>query len=185
LLEAYSLGIFPWYEEGETILWWSPDPRAILELPSFHVSKSLARTVRSGRFRVTFDEDFEGVIAGCAESNRGGTWITREMTSAYIELHHLGHAHSVEAWCDDRLAGGLYGVTLGGLFAGESMFFRERDASKVATVALVGRLRERGFTLLDLQMLTEHTARFGGIEVPRAQYLERVRQAVRLPVRFD
>lgn len=183
LLAAYRQGIFPWYSEETPILWWSPDPRAIFELNGLHVSRRLARTVRSSRFKVTFDQAFAEVIQGCADRGEG-TWITEKMRRAYEELHRLGAAHSVEVWREGRLAGGVYGVTLGGLFAGESMFSRERDASKVALVHLVERLRERGFTLFDIQYLNEHTARLGGVEISRAAYLNRLAEAITREVRF-
>jgi leucyl/phenylalanyl-tRNA--protein transferase len=184
LLAAYRHGVFPWYDEGEPIHWWSPDPRAIFELDGLHVPRRLARTLRSGRFRVTANEDFAGVIRGCADRPGEGTWITAAMIDAYEELHRLGHAHSVEVWHEDLLAGGVYGVALGGLFAGESMFTRVRDASKVALVRLVERLRQRGFQLLDIQMLTEHTASLGAVTIPRAEYLRRLREALACPVTF-
>src|SRR5262245_38061964 len=132
LLKAYDRGIFPWYEEGGPVHWWSPDPRAIFELNGLHITRRLRRTLRSGRFCFTVNQDFAAAIRGCAERPGEGTWITPEMTAAYEELHRLGHAHSVEVWQGDVLGGGLYGVTLGGLFAAESMFTRLRDASKAA-----------------------------------------------------
>jgi leucyl/phenylalanyl-tRNA--protein transferase len=184
LLAAYRNGVFPWYSEGDPIHWWSPDPRAVFELDGLHVSRRLRRTVRSGRFGVTVDEDFAGVIRGCADRPGEGTWLTAEMMAAYEELHRLGHAHSVEAWHDGRLAGGVYGVAVGGLFAGESMFTRVRDASKVALVHLVERLCQRGFTLFDIQFVTEHTARLGAVTIPRSEYLERLKEAVARPVTF-
>jgi leucyl/phenylalanyl-tRNA--protein transferase len=183
LLHAYRHGVFPWYAEGEPVHWWSPDPRAVFELDGFHVPRRLARTLRSGRFGVTADMAFASVIAGCAD-RPGGTWLTRAMRRAYQALHELGHAHSVEAWLGEELAGGVYGVALGGVFAAESMFTRLRDGSKVALAALVGRLRRRGFALLDIQMLTAHTASLGAVEVPRAEYLRRLRAALALPVSF-
>src|SRR5581483_5296550 len=144
LLTAYRRGVFPWYEEGLPVCWWSPDPRAVLPINGLHVSRRLARTIRTGRFAVTVNRDFAGVIRGCA--NRAeGTWITRDMVAAYERLHELGYAHSVEAWRDGALAGGVYGVAIGGLFSAESMFHRVSDASKAALVALVERLRARGF----------------------------------------
>jgi leucyl/phenylalanyl-tRNA--protein transferase len=178
LLRAYSEGIFPWYNEGDPILWWSPDPRAIFELADFHVSRRLARTIRSGRFGVTFDTDFQGVIRCCA-IRAEGTWITAAMIAAYERLHELGHAHSVECWHEGELAGGVYGVALGAFFAAESMFYRATDASKVALAALVERLRSRGFELLDTQFVTDHTRTLGATEIPRADYLRRLRAAVR------
>ena len=184
LLEAYRRGIFPWYDEQTPVLWWSPDPRAVFELDRFHVPRRLLRTVRSGRFRVTVNRDFGAVIRACAENRKDGTWITPEMIEAYERLHRLGYAHSVEAWCGDVLGGGIYGVAAGGLFAGESMFTRVRDGSKVALVALAERLRERGFVLFDTQFVTEHTRRFGAAEIPRAEYLARLRAALAHDVTF-
>jgi leucyl/phenylalanyl-tRNA--protein transferase len=185
LLEAYRSGVFPWYSADTPILWWSPDPRGIIELESLHVSRRLARTLRSGRFTVTFNQDFAGVIEGCAYRPGEGTWILPEMRAAYEKLHELGWAHSIEVWREDMLAGGLYGVAIGGLFAGESMFSRCRDASKVALVHLVNRLREQQFQLFDIQFKTDHTATLGAIEVPRADYLRRLREALTWAVRFD
>lgn len=184
LLVAYQRGVFPWYDETTPICWWSPDPRAIFELDRFHVSRRLQRTMRSGKFTVTVNRAFAGVIRGCAEREEG-TWIVPEMIAAYEALHHLGHAHSVEAWQDGELAGGVYGVAIGGLFAGESMFARRTDASKVALTALVDRLRERGFVLFDTQFVTEHTRRLGAVEIPRQEYLERLRRAVQRRVTFE
>jgi leucyl/phenylalanyl-tRNA--protein transferase len=183
LLHAYRHGIFPWYDEGDPILWWSPDPRAIIELDGLHVSRRLTRTVRSGRFSLTVNRAFAEVMRGCADRGEG-TWITGAMLRAYQTLHKLRYAHSVEVWADDKLAGGIYGVAVGGLFAGESMFTRRRDASKVALVYLVERLRERGFQLFDIQMRTEHTARLGAVEIPRKEYLARLREAIACPVTF-
>ena len=178
LLDAYRHGIFPWYSEGEPVLWWSPDPRAILELDRLAVSRRLRGTIRSGRFRPTRNEAFGEVIRACGERDEG-TWITSEMIAAYEELHRLGHAESVEVWRDGRLAGGIYGVVCGGrVFCGESMFHRERDASKVALVHLVENLRERGFDFLDGQMPTDHLLRLGFRVVSRATYLARLRRAV-------
>jgi leucyl/phenylalanyl-tRNA--protein transferase len=185
LLEAYRCGVFPWYSAETPILWWSPDPRAIFELDGFHISRRLARTVRAGRFRATFNKDFIGVIRSCAHRPGEGTWILPEMIAAYTELHRLGWAHSVELWCGDELAGGVYGVAVGGLFAAESMFSRKRDASKVALVHLFDRLRTRGFQLFDIQFKTEHTASLGAVELRRAVYLARLREALRWAVRFD
>jgi leucyl/phenylalanyl-tRNA--protein transferase len=183
LLEAYRRGIFPWYDEHGPICWWSPDPRALFELDGLHVSRRLRRTMRSGRFTVTLNRDFAGVMRGCADRPEG-TWITLDMIGAYVKLHRLGHAHSVEAWAGDELAGGIYGVAIGGLFAGESMFKRHRDASKVALAVLVERLRERGYQLFDVQFLTDHTASLGAIEIPRDEYLVRLRRALAVPATF-
>ncbi len=185
LLLAYRSGIFPWFEEGLPVLWWSPDPRAILELDRLHVSRRLRRTCRQNRFRSTVNQAFEQVIRGCAEGREEGTWVTQSMIDAYCKLHRIGHAHSVETWQGDQLVGGIYGVAIGGFFAGESMFYRRRDASKIALVYLVERLRECGFRLFDLQILNEHTARLGATEIPRDDYLSRLAKAVGLLVRFE
>jgi leucyl/phenylalanyl-tRNA--protein transferase len=184
LLEAYRRGIFPWYDEHGPICWWSPDPRAIFELDGFHVSRRLRRTIRSGKFTVTVNRDFAGVIRGCADRPGAGTWIIPAMIEAYETLHRLGHAHSVEVWSGDELAGGVYGVAIGGLFAGESMFKRRPDASKVALAFLVNRLRERGYQLFDIQFLTGHTASLGAVEIPRTEYLARLRRALAVPATF-
>lgn len=199
LLRAYADGVFPWYNEGDPILWWSPDPRGVIELhadPSthpdatpgygaLHLSRRLLRTIRSGKFRVTVNQRFREVMWACGECREEGTWVTAEMLAAYTELHRLGHAHSVETWVQEgsgvwELAGGTYGVSIGGLFAAESMFFRVPDASKVALAALVQRLRDRGFVLLDVQMKTDHTGRLGATEIPRKEYLKRLRRAISL-----
>jgi leucyl/phenylalanyl-tRNA--protein transferase len=189
LLDAYRHGIFPWpiLEEGAPMAWWSLDPRAILELDGgLHVSRRLERTLRSQKFQVTRDRDFHGVIRGCATGpgRRGLTWLTGEMIAAYVRLFELGHAHSVETWQGGKLAGGIYGVAIGGFFAAESMFFNIRDASKVALVHLVGHLHARGYLLLDIQQWTEHSARLGAIEIPRDEYLDRLAAAIDLPVSF-
>jgi leucyl/phenylalanyl-tRNA--protein transferase len=184
LLAAYRRGIFPWYDEKTPILWWSPDPRAVFELNRFHVPRRLARTIRAGRFTVTANRDFGAVIRACAEDRTDGTWITPDMVEAYERLHRLGYAHSMEAWCGDVLGGGIYGVAIGGLFAGESMFTRVRDGSKVALAALVERLRQREFALFDTQFVTEHTRRFGAVELPRTEYLARLRVALRYEAKF-
>jgi leucyl/phenylalanyl-tRNA--protein transferase len=188
LLRAYRRGVFPWFGEGDPVLWWSPDPRAIFEIGGLHVSHRLRRTIRSHRFQLTIDRDFAAVIRGCAcrpgTRPEDGVWITTEMIAAYEALHRLGHAHSVEAWHNGTLAGGVYGVAVGGLFAGESMFTRVRDASKVALAHLMDRLCERGFVLFDVQFLTAHTQRLGAVEIPRALYLERLRRAVAARVSF-
>jgi leucyl/phenylalanyl-tRNA--protein transferase len=184
LLEAYRRGIFPWFSDGDPVCWWSPDPRAIFELDGLHVSRRLARTIRSGRFAITVNQDFAGVIRGCADRVEG-TWITAEMIRGYERLHRRGHAHSVEVWSGGDLAGGLYGVAVGGLFAGESMFTRLPNASKVALAYLVDRLRQRGFQLFDIQFLTEHTTRLGAVEIPRKEYLARLRRALECSPQFD
>jgi leucyl/phenylalanyl-tRNA--protein transferase len=184
LLRAYSRGIFPWFDQNTPILWWSPDPRAIIELNGLHVSHRLARTIRSEKFQVTINQAFGAVVRGCGERRTEGTWITPEMVAAYERFHELGHAHSIEAWHGDELGGGLYGVAVGGLFAGESMFTRTRDASKVCLAWVVQRLKERGFTLFDVQLLTPHTSRMGAIEIPRLDYLRRLATAIQLPVKL-
>jgi leucyl/phenylalanyl-tRNA--protein transferase len=178
LLRAYCEGVFPWFNEGDPILWWSPNPRAVIELDGLHISRRLARTIRSGKFRVTINRCFEEVMRACGENRREGTWITPQMLAAYTELHRFGFAHSVETWLGDQLAGGVYGVAIGGLFAAESMFYRVSDGSKVALVSLVERLRDRGFELLDVQMTTCHTERMGAINIPRSTYLKRLSAAV-------
>jgi leucyl/phenylalanyl-tRNA--protein transferase len=183
LLDAYRQGIFPMYEEGEPICWWSPDPRAIFDLDGLHVSRRLARTIRSGKFAVTFNQEFVGVMRGCAE-RREGTWITSDMIQAYSRLHRIGHAHSCEVWLDHELVGGVYGVAIGGLFAGESMFHRVNDASKVALVHLFERLRGRGFVFFDTQILNDHTRALGAYEIPREDYLSRLSDVISLPISF-
>jgi leucyl/phenylalanyl-tRNA--protein transferase len=183
VLAAYRQGIFPYFDHTTPILWWSPDPRAIIELDGFHVSRRLARTLRSGKYFVTFDQAFDRVIRGCADRPEG-TWITPEMISAYGELHRLGHAHSVEVWQEGELAGGVYGLAVGGLFAGESMFTARRDGSKIALAHLVEHLRQRGYTLFDVQYLNDHTASLGAIEIPRRRYLARLKEALARDVTF-
>ncbi len=183
LLRAYALGWFPMGTgRRHRIEWFSPDPRGILPLESFHTPARLSRVVRQGRFAITIDTAFEQVMRACAA--RDETWITEDIVDSYVSLHRLGFAHAVEVWQDDALVGGLYGVALGGAFFGESMFHSVTDASRVALVALVERLRARGFVLLDTQWLTPHLAQFGGIEIPRADYLERLSVALTLPARF-
>jgi leucyl/phenylalanyl-tRNA--protein transferase len=188
LLDAYAHGIFPWpiFDGADIMVWWSPDPRAVFELEGFHVSRRLARTCRSGLFQVTCDRAFPGVIEGCAtaDDRRYNTWLTPQMIAAYLRLFELGHAHSIEVWQDGALVGGTYGVAIGGLFAGESMFHRVRDASKVALVCLVNHLRARGYQLFDIQQKTSHTESLGAIEIPRDQYLSRLAAAIAVPVTF-
>ncbi|MDQ3973321.1 MAG: leucyl/phenylalanyl-tRNA--protein transferase [Actinomycetota bacterium] len=182
LLDAYAHGIFPWPLDEQTIFWWSPDPRAVIPLDGLHVSRSLRRTLRSGRFCCSVDRAFAAVVAGCAYRPGQGTWITGELAGAYLRLHQQGHAHSVEVWDRDRrLAGGVYGVALGGAFMAESMFHRVSDASKVALAHLVERLRAGGFVLLDAQLPTAHLASLGAVEVARSQFLDRLAAALRLP----
>ena len=183
LLDAYARGIFPWFGDDDPVLWWSPDPRMVLWLHEVHVSRSLRRAIRSARYAVTLDIVFPRVIAACAEPRdaEGGTWITAGMIGAYTRLAALGHAHSVEVWSDGELAGGLYGVALGRMFYGESMFSRRRDASKVALVYLARQLERWGFELIDCQMSTAHLASLGAREIPRAEFLRHVQRLVRLP----
>ena len=181
LLLAYSLGIFPWYEHGQPILWHSPDPRMVLAAEDLHVSRSLRQTLRRATYHFTLDTAFRSVMEACASVRRPGqrgTWITPEMLEAYAELHRRGYAHSVEAWRDGRLTGGLYGVSLGGAFFGESMFARERDASKAAFATLVGQMRRWDITLIDCQVYTDHLARFGAALWPRRVYLRALKQAL-------
>jgi leucyl/phenylalanyl-tRNA--protein transferase len=176
LLQAYRRGIFPWYEAGQPILWWSPDPRLVLFPERLRVSRSLRKTLRNGGFHVSFDRAFGAVIRACGEP-RGpevGTWITQDMIDAYERLHRLGYAHSVEVWHEGRLAGGLYGVALGRVFFGESMFHRRTDASKVALVALVRRLSAAGFEMIDCQMETAHLRSMGAETLPRMEFVERL-----------
>ncbi len=187
LLDAYRHGIFPWpIDDRAPLLWFSPDPRGVIELDGLHVSRRLARTIRSGKFTATCDTAFADVMHGCAAApgRRGLTWITPTMRRAYDRIHRLGHAHSIEVWCEGELAGGLYGVAIGGLFAAESMFHRVTDASKVALAALVGHLNRRGYQLLDVQQWNAHTGSLGAIEVPRSVYLQRLAEAVDAPVSF-
>ena len=184
LLEAYAQGIFPWYDDESPILWWSPDPRLVLEPDALHVPRSLARTLRRGTYRVSADTAFERVIRRCAAQERPGqrgTWITADMVAAYLRLHRLGYAHSFEAWDGDALAGGLYGVSLGAAFFGESMYADAPDASKVAFVRSVEWLRAQGVTLVDCQVRTEHLVRFGAREIPRAWFLARLAAALERP----
>lgn len=177
LLAAYRAGLFPMrLGGGGPLAWWSPDPRGILPLEGLHVSRSLRRSLR--RFTVSHDRDFEGVIRGCADERRPGGWIDESFVAAYRGLHALGWAHSVEVWSGGELAGGLYGVRIGGMFAAESKFHRVSDASKVALVALVDQLRRDGARLIDVQWVTPHLASLGAVEVPRAEYLARLAEAL-------
>jgi leucyl/phenylalanyl-tRNA--protein transferase len=183
ILEAYAGGFFPMAEKRDApVGWYSPDPRTILPLDRFHVSRSLRRTVTSGKYTVTADRDFPSIISLCA--SRDETWISPEISGAYNELFDMGYAHSVEARDADGLAGGLYGVALGGAFFGESMVSIRTDASKSALVWLVERLRERGFVLLDVQFQTPHLARFGTVEIPRNDYLRLLAKAIRVKAAF-
>ncbi|MCG5514019.1 leucyl/phenylalanyl-tRNA--protein transferase [Ectothiorhodospira shaposhnikovii] len=185
LLNAYRHGIFPWYEAGQPILWWSPDPRTILYPSQVKVSRSLGKVLRGHRFQVTFDQAFTDVIKGCAGPRRGvhGTWITYGMQQAFIQLHHTGHAHSVEVWEDDVLVGGLYGVSMGRVFFGESMFSQVPDASKVALVTLCRHLDHWGYPLLDCQTPSEHLTRMGAIPMSRQRFTTRLQQLCSVPSR--
>jgi leucyl/phenylalanyl-tRNA---protein transferase len=184
LLLAYRSGVFPW--TAVPVTWWSPDPRGILPLDGFHVSRSLARTIRQEPFRVTTDRAFGEVMQGCAEPapGRRDTWISAEFIEAYGRLHEQGYAHSLECWDGDTLAGGIYGVAIGGFFAGESMFHRVSNASKLALFYLVEHLRQRSFALFDIQMLTPITQKLGGINMPRREYLQRLSAALEKPCAF-
>ncbi len=189
VLNAYRRGIFPWpLVDGHTqiLAWFCPDPRTVIELDSLYVSRRLARRVRSGQYRVTCDACFDTVLSSCAAPRefQGLTWITPQMARVYGQLHRLGHAHSIEVWQGDRLVGGLYGISLGGFFAGESMFYRVRDASKVAMVTLVAHLRAKGFSLFDIQQTTTHALRMGASEMSREAFLARLRTAIRQPIDF-
>lgn len=185
LLRAYSIGLFPMAEAADDpeIFWVDPEMRGILPLDAFHVSKSLQKTVRKKPFDIRFDTDFEGVIALCAQpaDDRPSTWINETIRKLYRELHHMGHAHSVEAYDGDELVGGLYGVSLGAAFFGESMFSRRTDASKICLVHLVERMKAKGFVLLDTQFTTEHLKTFGAIDVPKDDYLKLMHAAVNSP----
>ena len=189
LLKAYSVGLFPMAEDAHdpTLYWVEPEMRGVIPLETFHVPRSLAKIVRQERFQITFNEAFGPVIRACAEPSAGRrkTWINRTILELYTELHRMGHAHSVEAWDDDQLVGGLYGVSLGRAFFGESMFARQRDASKVCLVHLVERLKTRGFVLLDTQFTTDHLMRFGAVDVPRSEYEQILAEALIGEARFD
>ncbi|HWK54488.1 MAG TPA: leucyl/phenylalanyl-tRNA--protein transferase [Hyphomicrobiales bacterium] len=183
LLAAYQQGIFPWFEAGQPPLWWSPDPRMVLFPAEFHASRSLRKTLRSDRFTVTSDRDFAAVTAGCAAPRHGsaGTWLIPPMRRAYQELHRLGYAHSVEVWQDDALVGGLYGVALGQVFFGESMFSRQSDASKVAMAVLVDRLPTAGYRLIDCQVSNPHLESLGARNIARRDFLQLLPAATALP----
>jgi leucyl/phenylalanyl-tRNA--protein transferase len=185
LLRAYRAGVFPWSSDP-MVTWWSPDPRAIFDMERYRPSRSLRKRLRRAGWTFALDRDFEGVMRKCAEPKPGRltTWITGDFIAAYTELHRRGAAHSVEVYQNDELVGGLYGVSIGGFFGGESMFHRSPDASKAAVAYLVRHLRERGFVLLDAQVPTPHLARLGAIEVSRDEYLARLQHAIALPVAF-
>jgi leucyl/phenylalanyl-tRNA--protein transferase len=183
IVEAYSRGIFPWFSEGDPILWWSPDPRMVLFPEELKVSRSLRKTLARGTFETRFDTAFRAVMEECAQprEGQGGTWIVPEMVDAYTALHEMGLAHSVESWLEDRLVGGLYGVALGRVFFGESMFARATDASKVALVRLVERLRAAGFRVIDCQQATGHLASLGAREIPRAAFAKLLQESIQYP----
>jgi leucyl/phenylalanyl-tRNA--protein transferase len=180
LLAAYRRGIFPWYGQGDPILWWSPDPRMVLVPEELKISRSLAKTLRNTPYEIRFDTVFDDVMSGCAQARpeQPGTWITGEMRAAYNRLHVLGHAHSVETWIDGKLAGGLYGVAIGAVFFGESMFTNTRDASKIALAALARRCTERGVRLIDCQMHTGHLASLGARDIPRREFSRRLAELI-------
>ncbi len=180
LISAYKKGIFPWYNPGEPILWWSPDPRCVLLPKQYKPSRSLKRSIRKNQFKFTFDQAFEHVIDQCAapREKESGTWITRDMRDAYTSLHKLGHAHSIETWKDDVLVGGLYGIALGRVFFGESMFSRVSDASKAALYYLVTSLIDRGYQLIDCQITSPHLLSLGAIEISRTEFLKRLESAL-------
>lgn len=184
LLEAYRHGIFPWYSEDQPILWWSPDPRMVLFPAELRISRSLAKRLRKDDYEIRIDSAFEEVVHACAtvpRAGQDGTWITPEMAAAYCRLHELGHAHSVETWMDGQLAGGIYGVAMGRMFYGESMFHRETDASKIALVHLMWHLERNGFGMMDCQMKTQHLVSLGGREIPRAEFSRRLAELVNSP----
>lgn len=187
IMKGYSCGIFPWFNEGDPILWWSPDPRFILRLDKFHIPKSLKKIIEKNIFEIRFDHDFESVIKNCARVKRKeqeGTWINRDMIEAYMELHTLGHAHSFEAYFEGKLAGGGYGVVIGDIFCGESMFTLKSNASKAALALLVERLKEKGFSLIDSQIHTSHLEGLGAQNISREEYLELVKCALGKPRTF-
>ncbi len=183
LLAAYRKGIFPWYNRGEPVLWWSPDPRLVLFLDKLKLSRSLRKVLRKGEFTVTFDRAFHQVVSSCAapRKHEKGTWITPEMKRAYCLLHELGHAHSVESWFKGELVGGLYGVAIGSVFFGESMFHRRTDASKVAFVALVENLKRWQYALIDCQVRTDHLINLGAEEIPRSQFIRLLSELCQKP----
>lgn len=186
LLSAYSQGLFPWFNEEDPILWWSPDPRFVLEPARLHVGGTMRKLLRKGGYELSLDRDFPAVIAACSAVPRPGqrgTWITDDMVEGYVELHRLGYAHSAEIRREGRLVGGLYGVSLGSIFCGESMFSLEDDASKLAFIPLVWRLQDEGFTLVDSQVYTDHMAGLGAVEIPREDYLARLARALEAPTR--
>ncbi len=185
LLAAYQKGVFPWYSDGQPIMWWSPNPRAVVKLNNFKTSKSLRKTLNKNIFYVTLDTAFNEVIAECASTRKDGfgTWITNEMRDAYRELHQLGYAHSVECWFEQKLVGGLYGLSLGHAFFGESMFSRKTDASKVALAHLVSQLKQWQFDFIDAQVSSEHMTTLGAKDIPRRQFIAELQQTLKLSSR--
>jgi len=184
LLSAYRQGVFPWFSPDDPILWWCPDPRFVIFFDELHVSRSMQRVLRRRTFEITYDADFPGVVSACARTPRrgqDGTWITEDMELGYRRLHELGYAHSCEAWSDGELVGGVYGVALGRVFFGESMFSRASNASKAALISLCRLLDERGFHMLDAQLHTDHVERLGGREIPRSEFLSRLRKGISVP----
>ncbi len=183
LLDAYRHGIFPWFNENDPILWWSPDPRMVLFPAEFKISRTLRKTLRNGEYEVRTDTAFEQVMRACAAPRNGqaGTWIVEEMVAAYCELHRMGYAHSVETWMDGELAGGLYGMAIGSMFYGESMFCRRTDASKIALAHLARQLERHGFGMIDCQMNTPHLASLGAREIPRDEFILRLRELIHYP----
>ena len=178
LLSAYAQGAFPMTDVDGATRWYTADPRGIFPLERFHIPSNLRQTVRQGKFEIRVNHDFQGTMRACMQARRGGSWISADLLAAYVRLHQVGHAHSLECWQNGELAGGLYGVSLGAAFFGESMFHRVRDASKVALVHLVQRLRERGFELLDTQASTPHLRQFGCVDVSSKEYLKRLKKAL-------
>ncbi|MDN5752872.1 MAG: leucyl/phenylalanyl-tRNA--protein transferase [Nitrosospira sp.] len=187
LIEAYRRGIFPWFNEGEPILWWSPDPRMVLFPSELKISRSLSKALKKGNYEIRVDSAFSQVVQDCAKPRKGrsGTWIHAEMISAYVALHEMGFAHSVEVWTDSELMGGLYGVAQGRMFFGESMFSRVPDASKIAFVHLIKQLERRGFRMIDCQMKTAHLASLGGREIPRKEFSQILKELVNYPDRTE
>jgi leucyl/phenylalanyl-tRNA--protein transferase len=184
IVRAYVNGIFPWYSPGEPVLWWSPDPRMVLFPAEFRIAHSLRKTLRKGRYQVCLDTCFKEVIESCAQTSRprqAGTWITPEIQAAYLRLHRLGYAHSVETWIDGKLAGGLYGIAIGKMFYGESMFTRVSDASKIAVAHLARFLGEQGFGMIDCQMNTSHLASLGAREIPREDFIRGLQHLTAVP----
>ncbi len=187
LINAYKSGIFPWYEKDQPILWWSPNPRSVFALEWMHVSRSLKKTLKQQHFHITYNENFNQVIQACREPRAysDGTWITDQMINAYIKLHQLGHAHSVEVWKDDKLVGGLYGIAMGRIFFGESMFNVYANASKVAFFYLVTKLQSLGFQLIDCQVHSAHMASLGAREIPRIQFLAKLNNLIDNPLQSN